>query len=79
VTISQRQIWDNTGSEPFQLLSDTCNVALGVGKSCAFAAPINGNLAFSCRVVATGANPKVSGVAEIQDLNNSIVTRIPFR
>jgi len=78
VTLSERQIWDNAGNAVL-VSSDSCNVALGVGKSCAFSAPISGNLAFSCRVVAGGSNPKISGVAEIQDVTFSVLARIPFR
>jgi len=77
VVVTNRQIWSNTGVSVAPT-SDTCNVALAVGKSCAYSAPIAGNLAYSCRVIVQGIEPEVSGVAEVQAPNNSILNALPL-
>ena len=77
VSITTRQIFTNTNVS-IPLASDTCNVALGVAKYCAFTARITGNLAYSCRVIAVGTETHISGVAEIQLPNGSISTTLPL-
>ncbi len=73
VSISTRQIWSNTNvAMPF--VSDTCNVALQPAQYCAFTANIPGNLAFSCRLVATGTDVKLSGVAEVKNSASTILS-----
>ncbi|MBK8816788.1 MAG: hypothetical protein IPN42_15345 [Methylococcaceae bacterium] len=64
MSINQRQIITNTNAT-MTLSSDTCNVVLAPNKYCAFVAASAGNLAYTCRVVGTGADPKLTGVAEI--------------
>ena len=78
VSITTRQIFTNTNVSIVPS-SDTCNVALGAAKYCAFTAPITGNLAYSCRVVAQGITTNISGVAEIQLPNGSISTTLPLQ
>lgn len=77
VTVSNRQIWTNTGVSVAPT-SDSCNVALPVGKSCAYSAAIAGNLAYSCRAIVQGIEPRVSGVAEIQAPDHSILSAVPL-
>lgn len=63
-TISQRQIRTNTNALMGNS-ADSCNVVLGPLKYCAFTANSPGNLAFTCRIVASGTNLKLRGVAEM--------------
>ena len=76
--VSFRQIYDNTGAAT-ALSSDTCNVALAPTRSCAFAAAIGGNLAFSCRAGVYGQDEKFTGVVEIQNSSNAVLTVVPMR
>ena len=74
VSISTRQIWNNTNPvAPEPLVGDTCNVVLAPTKYCAFTANIPGNLAYSCRVIATGIDVKLSGVAEVKNPASSVI------
>jgi hypothetical protein len=77
VSINLRQIFDNTGTM-VALTSDSCNVSLGPGKSCAYSAPITGQLAFSCRLRTDGAGTSLSGVLEIQTVGNTVLTTVPL-
>jgi hypothetical protein len=77
VTVTNRQIWDNTGVAVAPT-ADTCNVALVVGKTCAYSTPIAGNLAYSCRAIVQGIQPEVSGVGEVQAPNHSILNALPL-
>jgi hypothetical protein len=78
VTVTTRQIWSNTNAiQP--LVADSCNVAVPPGGYCAFQAAITGNLAFSCRLVATGTDVKLSGVAEVKNANNTILNSLPLQ
>ncbi len=77
VFISTRQIFTNTNVSIVPT-SDTCNVALQPTKYCAFTATIPGNLAFSCRVVATGTDVKLSGVAEVKNSSSTILNSVPL-
>ena len=78
VSITTRQIFTNTNVSIVPA-TDTCNVALGVAQYCAFEAPITGNFAYSCRVVAQGTTTNISGVAEIKLLNGTISTTLPLQ
>jgi hypothetical protein len=78
VSITARQIFINTGTAVTPT-SDTCNVALGSTKYCAFGAPITGNFAYSCRILVTGTDTRVSGVAELTDTGNAIVNAMPMQ
>lgn len=78
VTISLRQIWNNAGGLA-ALNSDSCGVSLGVTKTCQFSAPITGNFAFSCRIFERGDDGNVSGVAEIQAPNHSVLNTVPLQ
>ena len=77
VTITTRQIWNNTNSLQ-SLVSDTCNVVLQPARYCAFTASIVGNFAFSCRVVATGTDVKLSGVAEVKNSSSTVLSSVPL-
>ena len=77
-TVSFRQIYDNTGAA-VALSGDSCNVTLAPTKSCAFAAAIGGNLAFSCRAGISGNDENVSGVVEIQNSGGGVLTVVPMR
>jgi|SRR5215470_4680200 len=77
ITVSTRQIWDNTGASVV-LSSDTCTVAIASGKYCAYTAKIAGNLAFSCRAVTNGIDNNVSGVIEIDNSANQPLQLIPL-
>ena len=66
VTFAYRQIWANTGSL-VSLVSDSCNVAVGAGKYCAYSAGITGNFAYSCRAVINGIDNNVSGEMDITE------------
>jgi hypothetical protein len=80
VTITARRIFNNV-NEVVQLASDTCNVPLGLFKSCAFSAPITGNFAFSCQVDTQSGTltPHISGVAEIQAPNHAVLSTVPLQ
>jgi hypothetical protein len=78
VSINLRQIFDNTGAM-VAVTSDSCNVSLGPAKSCAYSAPISGQLAFSCRLRTEGASTSLSGVLEIQTVGNTVLTTVPLR
>ena len=78
VKITTRQIWNNTNAAE-TLVSDMCNAALQPTKYCAFTASIGGNLAFSCRVVATGNDVKISGVAEVKNSSSAILNTVPLQ
>ena len=77
ITVSTRQIWDNTGASD-GLFSDSCGVPVTPGKYCAYTAKIAGNLAFSCRAVTNGIDNNVSGVIEIDNSANQPLQLIPL-
>jgi len=77
VTVSTRQIWDNTGVSVV-LAFDSCSAAVAPGKYCAFGAKIAGNFAFSCRAVVNGIDNNVSGVIEIDNSANQPLFVIPL-
>jgi hypothetical protein len=77
VTINLTQIWTNTGVL-VTLASNTCLGSLNSIQSCAFSAPITGNLAYSCRVNAQGTDTNITGVAEIQAGGN-ILNALPLQ
>ena len=78
VTISVRQIFANTG-DPVTINSDTCNVSLLPGKSCAYASQYStSQLAYSCRLVARSTAVNISGVVEIQSLHGDILAALPL-
>ena len=63
-SISVRQIFNDLNvSVP--LTADSCNVALLPSRYCAYIATVVGNRAHSCRLVATGIDIKLRGVAEV--------------
>ena len=78
VSITARQIFTNTNVSIVPA-ADSCNVVLGVAKYCAFTAPITGNLAYSCRIAVNGTDTRLSGVAEIQAPNFSILNALPLQ
>lgn len=67
VTLPTRQIFTNTNAS-VPLFADSCNVPLGIGQTCAYSGAITGNFALSCRLIATGTDTRVSGMAEIQEI-----------
>jgi hypothetical protein len=77
VEISSRQIFNNVGGQ-VALSSDTCNVSLRPTKTRAYAAPITGNFAFSCRMFELGADGNVRGVAEIQNSSHAVLNTVPL-
>jgi hypothetical protein len=77
VTLTPRQIWNNAGGQA-TLSSDTCNVSLAPNKTCAFAAPITGNFAFSCQTSEESIDGAVRGVAEIQDSSHAVLNTVPL-
>jgi hypothetical protein len=83
VTIPLVQIWTNT-NVLVTPASNTCttsstNPALAPGRYCAVTALITGNLAYSCRVVASGFETRLSGAAEIQAPNFSVLNVLPLQ
>jgi len=74
-TVTVRQIWDNNGAN-VPLAGDTCGAGLGSGKTCAFSAPIGGNLAYSCRAYALGNDTNLSGDVEIQNSSHAILNSL---
>ncbi|WP_133717204.1 MULTISPECIES: hypothetical protein [Methylocaldum] len=78
VTITQRQIFTNT-NETVAPSSDTCDAELQPATYCAFVAPIQGNLAYSCWLTATGTDTRLSGVAEIQASDFSVLNAVPIQ
>jgi hypothetical protein len=78
VTIGLRQIFNNAGGLA-ALNSDSCGVSLASTKTCQFSAPITGNFAFSCRIFESGNDGNVSGVAEIQAPNHSVLNTVPLQ
>lgn len=78
VTITSRQIIDNTGGQ-VPPTADNCNAALAPGKNCSYLAPIGGNLAYSCRIFATGTEVQLSGVTEIQSNSHAVLNAIPLQ
>jgi hypothetical protein len=78
VTITSRQIIDNTGGL-VPPTADTCNAALAPTKNCFYSAAIGGNLAYSCRVIATGVDVRLSGVTEIQSSAHAVLNAIPLQ
>jgi hypothetical protein len=78
VSIPTRQIFTNT-NVLVSLFADSCNVPLGSAHTCAFAGAISGNFAFSCRLIATGADDtRLSGMAEIQNSSHSVLNSVPL-
>jgi hypothetical protein len=77
VSIPTRQIFTNT-NVAVHLFTDTCNVPLLVGQYCAFAGTISGNFAFSCRLIATGTETRLSGMGEIQDSRHNVLNSVPL-
>jgi hypothetical protein len=77
VTVSTRQIWDNTGVSNV-LSADSCGPAITPGKYCAYSVKIGGNFAFSCRAVTNGTDNNVSGVIEIDNSANQPLFVIPL-
>lgn len=78
VSIAVRQIFNNAGGVA-TLNSDSCGASLASTKSCQFSAPITGNFAFSCRIFESGNDGNVSGVAEIQAPNHSVLNTVPLQ
>lgn len=76
-TLTERRIYANTNAYATPS-SDTCNIPLKPNYYCAFTAPIKGNLAYSCRVVAVGSDVRLSGVGEIQGPDFSVLNSLPF-
>ena len=77
VSIPIRQIWTNT-NVALTLGADTCNVALGPNKYCAFQAGIPGNLAVTCRLTAAGTDVNVRGIAEVQSSGGAVLDGQPI-
>jgi hypothetical protein len=77
VSIPTRQIFTNTNIL-VSIFADSCNVPLASAHTCAFAGAISGNFAFSCRLIATGADTRLSGMAEIQNFSHSVLNSVPL-
>jgi hypothetical protein len=77
VTVTNRQIFDNTGASVV-LFTDSCSPVVTAGKYCAYTAKITGNFAFSCRAVTNGIDNNVSGVIEIDNSANQPLFVIPL-
>ena len=78
VSITLRQIWNNAGGLS-ALNSDSCGASLASTKTCQFSAPITGNFAYSCRIFESGNDGNVTGVAEIQASNHSVLNTVPLQ
>lgn len=77
LSLTTRQIFANTGSA-VALSSDSCGVGILPGGTCAFSAPITGNLAYSCRMYETSVDGGVRGVAEVQSSSHAVLNSIPL-
>jgi hypothetical protein len=77
VSLQSRQIFTNTNI-PVSILADSCNVSLPSAHYCAFTGAISGNFAFSCRLIATGTETRLSGMAEIQDSRHNVLNSVPL-
>jgi hypothetical protein len=77
MAIVSRQIFNNVGGQ-VALSSDSCSGSLQPTKTCAYAAPITGNLAFSCRMFEEGGDDNVRGVAEVQDSSHTVLNTVPL-
>jgi hypothetical protein len=77
VTVTNRQIWDNTGVSE-GLFADSCGPVVAPGKYCSYTAKIAGNFAFSCRAVTNGVDNNVSGVIEIDNSAGQPLFVIPL-
>jgi len=78
VTITVRQIFTNAG-DLVAINSDTCNVAVLPGKSCAYSSQYSmSQVAYSCRLVARSTAVNISGVVEIQSLHGEILAALPL-
>ncbi len=77
VAISVRQIFTNT-NVPIVLASDTCGVALAPNRYCAFTGRITGNFAHSCKLIVTGVEVDLRGVAEAQNGGAAVLNTMPI-
>ena len=77
VTISYRQIYDQLGNLQ-TLVSDTCNVSLGAGKSCFYEAQIKTALFLSCRAVVNGIDNNVSGSVLLFNSSGQVFGMLPM-
>jgi hypothetical protein len=78
VSITTRQLIDNANNIVTPTV-DTCGIPLAVGQNCTYAAPITGNLAYSCRVIDTSTgSSSLSGAAEIQSSTGMILSVLPL-
>lgn len=78
VSLTGRQIIDNTGGSVAPS-ADTCNVPLAPTKNCFYSAAIKGSFAYTCRVVATGFDVRLSGVTEILSSAHAVLNAIPLQ
>lgn len=77
LSLTTRQIFTNTGSA-VSLSSDSCGVGILPGHTCAYSAPITGNLAYSCRMYETSVDGGVRGVAEVQSSSHAVLNTVPL-
>jgi hypothetical protein len=78
VSITTRSIFDNTNANITPTF-DTCGTPLAVGQYCAYAAPITGNLAYSCRMIDQSTSSSLSGAAEITGPGAVFISVLPLQ
>jgi len=79
ITIPTRDIFNPAGAAAAKTF-DNCNVDLPLGGSCAFAATIATNGAYSCRLVVVGpSSDEVSGAVEAQAPGGAIISVLPLQ
>ena len=79
VSVTLRQILNNNNVS-IPLASDTCGAGLASVRYCAFTGSGAGNVAFSCRLDATGPNVGLlRGVMEVTDSRANILNALPVQ
>jgi hypothetical protein len=58
--------------------ANTCGTSLQNNQTCAYAAPIIGNVAYSCRIVDGSTSSSLSGAAEIQNSTGEVLNALPL-
>ncbi len=77
-TLTQRQIINDLNAS-VPLNSDSCGAVLAPLKYCAYIATVAGNRAHSCRLVATGVDTNIRGVAEVNAPGGGVLNSLPMQ
>lgn len=77
VNAAQRQIWTNAGVSATPT-SDSDNAAVAPNNYCAFSFGLVSNFAYSYRIVTSGAETDVRGLAEVESTSGAIISTIPI-